>query len=132
MAARTDGYGFPRGARLLTGRDYRRVFQNAERIADRHFTILVRAGATQGARLGLAIGKRHVPRAHDRNRLKRLCRETFRHWRPELPPVDIVVLARPGARLLPKPALRTKLDKLWERVRDQCSELSRDSSGSTR
>ena len=45
----------------------------------------------QTARLGLVIGKRAVRRAVDRNRVKRVLRETFRIRRLELPCVDIVV-----------------------------------------
>ena len=45
----------------------------------------------QTARLGLVIGKRAVRRAVDRNRAKRVLRETFRTRRLELPWVDIVV-----------------------------------------
>lgn len=44
-----------------------------------------------GARLGLVVGKRALPRAHDRNRAKRVLRETFRQRRSGLPSMDIVV-----------------------------------------
>jgi ribonuclease P protein component len=46
----------------------------------------------------------------DRNKLKRLTRESFRHHR-ELPPWDFVVLARPGADRAERKALRASLDK---------------------
>lgn len=43
------------------------------------------------ARLGLVVGRRAVPRAHARNRIKRIIRERFRRVRAELPALDIVV-----------------------------------------
>ncbi len=44
------------------------------------------------ARLGVVIGKRAVPRAVDRNRLRRIVRESFRqHWQVQLPSVDMTV-----------------------------------------
>jgi len=48
-------------------------------------------------RLGLIVGKRFLPRAVDRNRAKRVIRESFRQA-PNLPAMDIVVrVAEPGA-----------------------------------
>jgi len=43
------------------------------------------------ARLGLVVGKRVFPDAHDRNRARRVLRETFRQRRAQLPSVDLVV-----------------------------------------
>lgn len=43
------------------------------------------------ARLGLVVGKRALPRAHERNRAKRVLRELFRRRRSTLPAMDVVV-----------------------------------------
>lgn len=45
----------------------------------------------QTARLGLVVGKRALRRAVDRNRARRVLRETFRVRRGDLPALDIVV-----------------------------------------
>jgi ribonuclease P protein component len=55
------------------------------------------AGNTE-ARLGLVVGKKLLKRAVDRNTVKRIVREQFRHCRAGLPAVDLVV------RLAAKPA----------------------------
>ncbi len=47
-------------------------------------------------RLGLAVSKKSARRAVDRNRVKRLAREQFRHAQWSLPAVDLVVMTRPG------------------------------------
>jgi ribonuclease P protein component len=46
----------------------------------------------QTARLGLVVGKRALRRAHERNRAKRVLRDTFRRRRESLPAMDIVIL----------------------------------------
>lgn len=47
-------------------------------------------------RLGIIVGKKHVPLSVERNRLKRLIREAFRTiLNPELG-IDLLVLVRPG------------------------------------
>ncbi|UEX78055.1 ribonuclease P protein component [Sediminicurvatus halobius] len=111
---------FPRSARLTRPAQYRRVFQGAERFADRYFTLLAAGGAPE-PRLGLAISRRVAPRAVDRNRLKRLVRESFRAQRAALPAVDAVVMARPAARHAGNAELAAALDRLWRRMAQRCA-----------
>ena len=49
------------------------------------------ANRMQGARLGLIVAKRGVAKAHDRNRIKRVIRDYFRHQQQELAALDIVI-----------------------------------------
>ena len=109
--------GFPRAIRLLTGSEYQRVFADAVRIRGRNLTLLYRARAVDGpARLGLAIGKRQVRRAVDRNRIKRIVREAFRQRRSSLPAVDLVVLARSGAATCDRRLLRSEIESFLDRL----------------
>jgi ribonuclease P protein component len=63
------------------------------------------------ARLGLIVAKRHVPRAHARNRIKRVLRESFRLRRPELPAFDIVIqVAQKTDDIAP---IREYAERLW-------------------
>lgn len=43
------------------------------------------------ARLGMVLAKRQFKRAVDRNRMRRIIRETFRLYSPELLALDVVV-----------------------------------------
>src|SRR6056297_3585012 len=117
---RTGGQGFPRTARLLTSADFQRVFAGARRIADRHFTILARPNELGHPRLGLAVSRRTARRAVQRNRLRRLVRETFRRRQADLPPLDLVVIAKPSAVAAPAPRLHQALETLWSRVAVSC------------
>lgn len=103
--------------RLLTATDYKRVFEQPVRSADRYFTVLARpASSVQPARLGLAVAKKHVKRAVDRNRLKRLIRESFRQHQQHLTGLDLVVLIKPGVQLAPNRDLLSALAKHWRRL----------------
>lgn len=107
---------FPRTARLTQSQDFKAVFAGANRLADRYFTVLYRPSATTNARLGLAISKRVAKKATDRNRLKRLIRESFRQVQLTLPAVDIVVMARPIACNTENATLLASLHSLWQRI----------------
>lgn len=105
---------FTRAQRLLTGQEYTRVFGGADRSADRYFTVLGRVNELTHARLGLAISRRTAPRAVDRNRLRRLARESFRQL--ELAPLDYVVMARRDAVGAESQSLRISLDRHFTRL----------------
>jgi ribonuclease P protein component len=127
----TPRFDFPRTHRLLTGRDYQRVFVDALKSSDRFLTILAKANGQSGARLGLAIAKRNVRFAVDRNRIKRLARESFRLRHSSLGHFDYVVLARPAAAQADKPTLSRSLRRHWDHLVRQCKSFSSPSSSST-
>ena len=109
--------GFPRCCRLLTKADFDRVFQRPKRLATPLFTVLYCSSHHELARLGVIISKKNVPRAVDRNRLRRRIRETFRLTRLQLPGIDIVVIARSGVHKMDNTELVSRLDELWQRLR---------------
>ena len=63
------------------------------------------------------MAKKHLRRAVQRNRIKRLVRESFRRHRSELAGLDIVVLVRPGIAEADNTTLLAALDHHWERLR---------------
>lgn len=73
------------------------------------------------ARLGLAVSKRKARLAVQRNRLKRLIRESFRVNQQRLSGLDIVVIPRSLANGAGSAALRASLEALWNRVERQCA-----------
>ena len=86
--------GYPRQLRLLTAGDYRRVFETAAyKVHGKGLMALASPNERGHPRLGLIFSKKNVRRAVDRNRLKRIVRESIRLQQHRLPSVDIVVLA---------------------------------------
>jgi ribonuclease P protein component len=105
-----DTAGFSPDQRLHTPAEFGRVFAEPARSSDRFFTVLARPSGRSAARLGLTVSRRAAKRAVDRNKLKRLARESFRQ-QPALPPWDFVVLARAGADRAERRVLRASLDR---------------------
>ncbi|MFQ5635580.1 MAG: ribonuclease P protein component [Gammaproteobacteria bacterium] len=117
---------FTRRDRLLTAADFDRVFGNCRRSADELFTVLYRSGGLGYPRLGLAIAKKRIRRAVDRNRLKRLIRESFRVARPELPRADIIVMAREKAARADHAVLIASLERHWQRLSKRADSAPED------
>lgn len=108
------GYSFGKQQRLLKSVEFKYVFAQPVRISQRYFTVLARLNQVGYARLGLAISKKQVRRATQRNRLKRLIRESFRLHQPILVGWDCVVLAKMEASQTSNTILLEAIAKQWQ------------------
>lgn len=108
--------GLPREARLRRPGDFAALRTSSGRAGGRCFHMRYRDNDLGHARLGLAISKRVSKRAVERNRIKRLLRESFRRVRQQLPAVDMMVMAREQAAGVPGPQLLAELDELWKKL----------------
>lgn len=106
---------FSRELRLLAPIHFKYVFQDPLRASSPEITILARSNQLTHPRLGLTVAKKHLKRAHDRNRIKRLCRESFRLLQHDLPNCDFVIVAKAGIGKLDNRTFVQTLDKLWKR-----------------
>ncbi|MEX0739301.1 MAG: ribonuclease P protein component [Pseudohongiella sp.] len=112
---RLTGYGFGRNLRLLTASDYKAVFSQAEfKVSCPQLLILATRHDNVSPRLGLVIAKKNIRLAVQRNRVKRLIRESFRHQQDSFTGLDIVILARKGLGTMDNAAIARLLDKLWQ------------------
>ena len=115
-----EGRGFPRDLRLSGPRDFARVFAEGCRLPRNALLLIACPNALGAPRLGLAVAKRHVRRAVDRNRLKRVIRESFRAHQHTLGGIDVVVLVRGDAASNPNDRLRAALDRHWSELLKRC------------
>jgi ribonuclease P protein component len=110
-------FAFTRASKLLSAVEFSQVFDHSCcKAGDNAFLILAAENRQPSARLGLVIAKRQLKRAVERNRVKRIARESFRHWQQQLAGVDLVVLCRHGAAGLDKAQIRRKLDRLFDKI----------------
>ena len=99
---------------MLTPEHYQTVFQQAQRAGSAHMTIIARDNGQDHPRLGLAVPKKQIKTAVQRNRIKRLARESFRQ--STLPCKDFVVIAKKSAQDLTNEELCVLFGKLWQRL----------------
>ncbi len=85
-------YRFTRESRLLKAKAFQQVFKKGIKKYHKGISVIAARNDQNSARLGFAISKKQVKRACDRNTLKRIAREVFRHQQNELTGIDFVVL----------------------------------------
>jgi len=101
------------------------VYAQGRRFGDALFAVIARVNETDGPRLGMAVSTKAAGNSVQRNRIRRIIRESFRLRQHRLPSVDLVVSARPRVRGVPGPELRASLDALWEQVTRRCASSPR-------
>lgn len=109
-------FSFAKHLRLLNAGDFSYVFDRADfKVSSKTILILARVSKEKRptARLGLVISKKNARLAVQRNRIKRLARDSFRLKQHSLPAVDIVLLARHGLDQKDSSEISIELDKLW-------------------
>jgi ribonuclease P protein component len=106
----------PPAARLRRASDFAALRQ-AARWQGRHFLLRWRTGQEGNARLGLAVSRKVSKRAVERNRIKRVVRESFRTERERLPALDILVIAHTSAVGTPNPELFADLGLAWRKLK---------------
>ena len=105
---------FTKHQRLLSAKDYSPVFAKADyKVSNKTLLMLARKNDLGSPHLGLVVSKKNVRHAVQRNRIKRLTRESFRLEQLALPSVDIVVLARHGLGELSSSQISKDLKHLW-------------------
>ena len=101
-------FGLPKEARLAKRAEFLRVYEQGFRIEGRFMTVFLLPNGRDIHRVGITATKKAIGKAHDRNRAKRLLRETFRLSKVELNAVptkyDWVLNAR-------RSLLRAKLER---------------------
>lgn len=116
-------FSFKKTQRLLNASDYKQVFDhNRVKVANSSLLILAKPADGTSSRLGLVIAKKNIPTAVQRNRIKRIARETFRKNQFRIP-LDIVFLARQGADKLPAHMLTSILEASWAKLDQRCKLL---------
>ena len=116
MAPSAPAQGFPRRHRFDAPGSFG-VLLRAGRKARGELAVVHASPGRQGtSRLGIALTRRLVPLATDRNYVKRLVREAFRSHRVKTAGVDCVVTLRGKWRTTDARLLETEIRALFDQV----------------
>lgn len=123
-------YSFDKSLRLLNAGDYQAVFdQSRLKVSTPELLFLAHSNGIDRPRLGLVIAKKNVRLAVQRNRIKRIVRETFRMQQGHLKGIDVIVLARRGVDQLDNQALHSTCKQLWHQLEKRAEKRFKKQEG---
>lgn len=100
--------------------EFNLVFRTGTRSSDSCFNVIVQDTRQPVARLGIAVARKQAAHAVDRNRIRRIVRESFRQNRERLPALDVVVQGKAAAVKCDNARLRSSLEWHWQEVIKRC------------
>ncbi|CAL4317747.1 Ribonuclease P protein component [Buchnera aphidicola (Eriosoma grossulariae)] len=106
-------YYFKKKLKLLKSKNFNYVFKKQNKVIYKEFIILSCINNLFYPRLGLIVSKKNINKSHERNRIKRLIRETFRLSQYKLSHMDFVVIVKKNAKKNNNITLINILKILW-------------------
>ena len=108
---------FTKAQRLLTPAAFRYVFDAPDRkLHQSHLMAFVRTNDANQARVGMAITKRKVPTAVERNRIKRQVREQFRKQSEKLENKDIVFIVKNFNKSISNIEIKNEINNIFKKI----------------
>ncbi len=114
-----ENTGFDKSKRLLNSRQYQHVLRQGRTYRNPLFIMVSKPNTRQTGRLGITVSKKVSKRAVDRNRLKRLIRESFRKLQLSLPNNDFIIIARSNAAHADNRTINHTLTQMWNKLARQ-------------
>lgn len=108
-------YKFPAFLRLRDSSQIKDVLENAKKYRDNNLSVFVKPNDLDYPRLAVIIANKYVAKAVQRNRIKRLVRESFRLNQSQITGYDIVVFGYRGIENFSNIKLLQCLIKNWQR-----------------
>ncbi len=96
LTRRRGDQRLPTAKRIRKRHEFLRLQRVGRRHAGQRFVVITERRSNGLSRIGITVSRR-VGGAVQRNRVKRLVREFFRRHQQQLPPQDVLVIARPAA-----------------------------------
>ena len=106
----------PKKVRLLKRAQFLTLSKQGTRVYTDCFIAIVLKETAQNNRIGITVSKK-VGNAVERNRIKRIIREYFRHNKQNISgPEDINIIGRKGLTSLSNKQIIKKLDNLFSKI----------------
>ena len=116
LMAAEQSFRLPKALRIRRSAEYGVVTSSKRSLSDRFFVVCFKRTQQTDSRLGVTVSRRVSAKAVDRNRIKRVVRESFRLHRPHLTELDVVAIAKRPAKNANQHQLRSSLEQHWHNL----------------
>ncbi|WWO97162.1 MAG: ribonuclease P protein component [Candidatus Dasytiphilus stammeri] len=89
-----ERYKFPKILRLNNSKKFREIFQINQSLSMREITLFYQKNFLEYPRIGICISKKVIKKAHERNRVKRIIRESFRLHQHYIKNIDFIIIIK--------------------------------------
>ena len=103
---------FPKNCRIIDKPGFDAVFKKRKKKSNSSFVVYFKKNNSDYPRLGMIAAKKQLRFAVQRNRVKRIIKEVFRHQQKELIGLDIVIVCLKASGLKSRAELRLCLEQL--------------------
>ena len=100
--------------RVKKSQDFDNIIRKKQSFANRQFVIYYQENKLDHMRLGISVSKK-LGKAHERNKLKRYVRESFKTRKDFLKNYDIIIIVRPAAKGLSFLEVGSSIDHVLKR-----------------
>ena len=100
--------------RVTKSQDFDNIIRKKQSFANRQFVIYYQENKLDHMRLGISVSKK-LGKAHERNKLKRYVRESFKTRKDFLKNYDIIIIVRPAAKGLSFLEFGSSIDHVLKR-----------------
>ena len=100
---------------MTSGASFLRLFKTGRRIRAPLFNAFA-LSSPAGSRLGIAVSKKNARRAVDRNRIKRIIRESYRRNYHRFAQTDVVIQATPQTCSAGSFEIAQTLERIWSEI----------------
>lgn len=100
--------------RVKKSQDFDNIIRKKQSFANRQFVVYYQENKLDHMRLGISVSKK-LGKAHERNKLKRYVRESFKTRKDFLKNYDIIIIVRPAAKGLSFLEFGSSIDHVLKR-----------------
>lgn len=101
----------------MKSHEFRHFVKFGKKVSNKEFLVSAKPNQFKHPRLGMVVSKKCSKKAVERNRIKRVIRESFRYHQHLLDGFDLLVVTRKGVVAQSKAEFRLQLDNKWQQLR---------------